>query len=67
LIEVFLLWVAPLNWSIAFSSRSLKACLHDQQLLKRWWIPGVVVFPSFSVRRVGIDEIEKGKLWEVKG
>jgi hypothetical protein len=39
---------------------------YDQQLIERWWIHGVVVamvigivIPSFAIRRVGVDEIEK--------
>jgi len=31
--------------------------------VERWWIPGVVAVSVFSIGRVGIDEIEKGKLW----
>jgi hypothetical protein len=47
--------------------------LHDRQLLDRWWIPGIVVAMAigvvdsvFFVGRVRVDEIEKGKLGEVK-
>jgi hypothetical protein len=34
-------------------------------LLLLW--PLVLQIPSFAIGRVGIDEIEKGKLGEVKG
>jgi hypothetical protein len=48
--------------------------MHDQQLLKRWWIYGIVSpWPlafqilSFAIERVWVDEIEKEELGEVKG
>jgi hypothetical protein len=47
--------------------------MHDQQLLKRWWImallspwPLALQISSFAIRRVSVDEIEKEKLGEVK-
>jgi hypothetical protein len=45
----------------------------DYSRVERWWTPSVVVATgivavlSFAIRRVGVDEIEKGKLGEVKG
>jgi hypothetical protein len=48
--------------------------MHDQQLLKRWWIYGIVVAMAISVahfifchRQSKFDEIEKEELWKVNG
>jgi hypothetical protein len=51
-----------------------KLSMQGQQLLETWWLPGVVVAMvigvadlSFAIGRVGVDEIEKERLGEVKG
>jgi hypothetical protein len=48
--------------------------MQGQQLLETWWLHSIVVVmaigvadPSFAIRRVGVDEIEKERLGEVKG
>jgi prolipoprotein diacylglyceryltransferase len=48
--------------------------MHDQQLLKRWWIYGIIIAMAISVayfvfchKKVRVNEIEKEELGEVKG
>jgi hypothetical protein len=48
--------------------------MHDQQLLKRWWVYGIAItmamalqISSFIIERVRVDEIENEELGEVKG
>jgi hypothetical protein len=48
--------------------------MHDQQLLKRWWIYGIVVAMALAlqmlylaIESVRVNEIEKEEQGEVKG
>jgi hypothetical protein len=50
-----------------------KLSMHDQQLLEKWWVSGVVVAMIISIadftffhQKSRVDDIEKGKLGEVK-